>query len=193
MSIGKFSDRFTALIDACVLAGALRRNLLLSLAAVGFYRPRWSARILDETEKAISNITNGQNDGSRPRKQIEMAFPEALVTGWEVFEETVTLPDSGDNHVLAAAIATSATVIVTDNLKDFPPLKLSPYAVEALSADEFIANTIDLDRPEAISALKSMRERLNNPPMNVAELIQKTEAQDLPKVATFMNKFEKLL
>lgn len=37
-----FADRFTVLIDACCLAGALRRNMLLSLAEAGFYRARWS-------------------------------------------------------------------------------------------------------------------------------------------------------
>lgn len=82
MSIGKFKDRFTAVIDARVLAGAFRRNLLLSLAEVGFYRPRWSKRILDETEAAILKITNGECDGSQPRSRIEEAIPKALVTGW---------------------------------------------------------------------------------------------------------------
>ncbi len=47
--MSQYADRFTALIDACVLAGALRRNILLSLAEAGLFRPRWSARILDET------------------------------------------------------------------------------------------------------------------------------------------------
>lgn len=51
-----FANRFTALIDACVLAGALKRNLILSLAAAEFFRIRWSTRILDETETAIREI-----------------------------------------------------------------------------------------------------------------------------------------
>lgn len=54
----RYADRFTALIDACVLGGALRCNLLLSLADAGLFRPRWSVRILDETQKAISTRTN---------------------------------------------------------------------------------------------------------------------------------------
>ena len=37
------SDHFTALLDACVLAGVLKRNLLLSLAEAELFRPRWSA------------------------------------------------------------------------------------------------------------------------------------------------------
>lgn len=37
-----FANRFTALIDACALAGALKRNLLLTLAEAEFFRLRWS-------------------------------------------------------------------------------------------------------------------------------------------------------
>ena len=81
------ADRFTALIDACVLGGALRRNMLLSLAESGLFRPRWSARILDETQKTISEITKGATDGSKQRAAIEAAFPESLVTGYEVFDD----------------------------------------------------------------------------------------------------------
>ena len=102
--MSRYADRFTALLDACVLGGALRRNMLLSLAEAGLFRPRWSSRILDETQKAITQITKGETDGSRQRAAIEAAFPEALVTGYEIFEGKLALPDPNDNHVLAAAI-----------------------------------------------------------------------------------------
>lgn len=88
----RYADRFTALIDACVLGGALRRNLLLSLADAGLFRPRWSVRILDETQKAISKITNGQTDGSHQREAIEAAFPEAIVTGFAGLGNRVETP-----------------------------------------------------------------------------------------------------
>lgn len=67
--MSRYADRFTALLDACVLGGALRRNMLLSLAEAGLFRPRWSNRILDETQKAISEITKAQQmgpDSGRP-------------------------------------------------------------------------------------------------------------------------------
>ncbi|WP_371171197.1 hypothetical protein [Aliiroseovarius sp. 2305UL8-7] len=68
------------------------------------------------------------------------------MTGYEVFEDKLDLPDPNDNHVLAAAISTSASVIVTDNLVDFPIDALAPHAIDAISADDFIADTIELDR-----------------------------------------------
>jgi len=126
--MSRYADRFTALLDACVIGGALRRNMLLSLAEAGLFRPRWSSRILDETQKAIFQITKGETDGARQRAAIEAAFPEALVTGYEIFEEKLALPDPDDNHLLAAAIATSASVIVTDNLADFPSEALDEYS-----------------------------------------------------------------
>lgn len=57
-----FANRFTALADACVLAGALKRNLILSLAKADFFRVRWSQPILDETQKAIEEILVGKGD-----------------------------------------------------------------------------------------------------------------------------------
>ena len=138
-------------------------------------------------------ITKGATDGARQRAAIEAAFPEALVTGYEVFEDKLDLPDPDDNHVLAAAISTSASVIVTDNLVDFPIDALAPHVIDAISADDFIADTIELDPSEAILALRRMRERFNNPALDVAVLIHKAEAQGLLQVATIMDEYQALL
>ncbi len=188
-----YPDRFAVVLDACVLGGALRRNMLLSLAGAGLFRPQWSNRILDETEKAISQITKGDSDGSRQRAEIERAFPEALVTGFETFEDKLGLPDPDDNHVLAAAIETAAAVIVTDNLKHFPASALDPYSIEARSADDFIADAVDLHPGAAIFALNQMRERFNNPALDVDALIYKAGAQELTQVATVMKRHRMLL
>ena len=111
-----YPNRFTVILDANVLGGALKRNMLLSLAAAGLFRPRWSNRILDETERANSRITKGNTNTHRQREEIERAFPDGLVTGFETFGDKLDLPDPDDNHVLAATIETAAAVIVTDNL-----------------------------------------------------------------------------
>lgn len=103
------------------------------------------------------------------------------------------MPDPNDNHVLAAAIAISASVIVTDNLSDFPAGILAPHEIEAISADSFIADTFTLDPIEAIQALKQMRERLKNPSLDVAVLIRKAEAQGLLQVAILMDEYQSFL
>ena len=37
-------NRYAAIIDACVLGGGLKRNVILSLAEAGLFRPYWSRR-----------------------------------------------------------------------------------------------------------------------------------------------------
>lgn len=68
------------------------------------------------------------------------AFPEARVEGFEVLEEIIIaggLRDDGDAHVLAAAARSCASVIVTDNLKDFPEKLLKSYGLEAKKCRRF--------------------------------------------------------
>ncbi len=115
------------------------------------------------------------------------------MAGYEVFEGNLDLPDPDDNHVLAAAISSSASVIVTDNLGDFPAEVLAPHAIDAISADDFLADTIKIDPPEAILALRRMRELFENPAIDAPALVHKSEAQGLLQVATLMNEYKSLL
>ena len=165
-----FANRFTALLDACVLASPLKRNLLLSLAEAAFFRPRWSERIMDETERTIEKLMTDKGfqsptaDAARARGAMERAFEDAMVTGFENLEAGFgDLPDAGDRHVLAAAVKTRASIIVTDNLRDFPDAILRPLDLEAKDADAFIADTIDLRVAQAVPALRRMRERFKRP------------------------------
>jgi uncharacterized membrane protein len=86
-----FANRFTAFVDACSLASALKRNLLLSLAEAEFFRLRWSSRVLDETEIAIGEILSGKgfNDAKaraeRARASMEAAFEDAMVADFDNF------------------------------------------------------------------------------------------------------------
>lgn len=181
-----FANRYTALVDACCLAGALQRNLLLSLAEADFFRIRWSAKILDETEKAIAEILSKKGAGDavelagKARRAMERAFEEADVGDFgSMLCACEGLPDPGDAHVIAAALKTQAAVIVTDNLKDFPDAFLGPLNLEARSADAFIADTIALDEGRAVAAIRKMRERFNRPAMTAADLLLNMEAVGL--------------
>ena len=115
-----FANRYTIFVDACALAGALKRNLLLTLAEAESFRLRWSAPVLDEVQRAIEYILAGKGAedaverASRARAAMENAFADAMVDEFETFLPLCDgLPDPDDAHVLAAAMKTRAATIVT--------------------------------------------------------------------------------
>jgi len=181
-----FANRYTAFIDACTLAGTLKRNLLLTLAEAEFFRVRWSVKVMDETEAAISKILmakavdDAAERGKRARRYMEAAFEDAIVVDYDVFLSACAgLPDPDDAHVVAAALKTQAATIVTENLKDFPEAILGTLNMEARSADQFIADTIALDTGRAVAAIRKMRERFKRPEKTAEAMLLEMEADGL--------------
>jgi predicted nucleic acid-binding protein len=188
-----FANRFTVLIDACSLAGVLKRSLILTLAEAELFRLRWSKQILDETERAIAKISfaKGHSDAhtraTEARRKMQEAFDEAMVVEFEhLLPICQSLPDSGDAHVLAAAIQCRAAVIVTENIKHFPKNILRRYVLEPKTADEFIADTLNLDIGRGVAALRQMRESWRRPEITPDELLLKMEADGMPETVDIL-------
>ena len=178
--------RITAFTDACVLVSPLKRNVLLTLAAAGFFQLRWSPRVLDETERAISRLRQRRGlpesarDAARARRAMEDAFEDALVTGFEVRPaDWPGLPDADDVHVIAAAVHGRADVIVTDNLRHFPATTLRPLRIEARSADRFLASIVGPDPARTVAALATMRQRFRRPEITAEGLLARMEVEGL--------------
>ena len=133
---------FTSVLDASILYSAALRDLVLSLAANGLYRPAWSELIHDEwMRNLITNQGGGasiQAYATQTRQRMDAIFPAALVDGFQTLITGLTLPDATDRHVLAAAIHAGAAVIVTYNLRDFPSSELAKFGIEAWHPDEFV-------------------------------------------------------
>jgi hypothetical protein len=166
--------------------------MILSLAEAGFFRPCWSAAILDETERAIATILKDRGDetpdatAARHRAAIERAFPESCVDGYQALIPAFTLPDPNDRHVLAAAVQTRASVIVTENLADFPSESVAPLEILVSSTDDFLADVIDLDTPGTVAAIRTMRTRLKRPELGPEALIRRMESSGLTKTANLL-------
>ena len=187
------ADRFTAVLDANVIAGGMTRNILLSLAEAGLYRPRWSNDILDEFHRFFVKLYDDEETAERQRLNMERAFPEALVENYSVLIGGLDLPDKDDRHVLACAIQTKASVIVTENLKDFPEDVLQLYDIVAIGLDDFIADILDMAGSEAIAAIRKMRERFGNPKLDADELILRIEKLGLTQTANILTEYRELL
>jgi predicted nucleic acid-binding protein len=174
-------DRSTAILDACVLYPAPLRDLLLNLGANGLFIPKWSEAIQLEWTK---NLLENRPDIPLEKLQrtvdlMNMAFPDANVEGFENLVQGLKLPDSGDHHVLAAAIRCKANVIVTSNLQDFPIDYLAGFDLEALHPDRFITNLIDHAPEICLKALKEQTGRLKNPPQTVLDVLGHLEKNGL--------------
>ena len=73
------------------------------------------------------------------------AFPEAMVRGHEHLAESMTNHPK-DRRVLAAAVAAPAGVVVTANLRHFPPQACDPHGIRVESPDQFLCDAFDAGR-----------------------------------------------
>ena len=119
----------SVLLDACVLYPIGLRDTLLNMAEAGCFRVLWTEEILAETSRNIVADTSGLTAEHLEKTFAAMrrAFPEAMVEDYEQLVGSMTNHPK-DRHVLAAAVAAGAgaDVIVTLNIRHFPPNGLRP-------------------------------------------------------------------
>ncbi|SMO99766.1 PIN domain-containing protein [Paracoccus laeviglucosivorans] len=147
-----------------------------------------------EFERHFLRLKPGQQEFfMRLKNAMGRAFPEALINEDAQIMASLALPDTDDRHVLAAAIQTSAGVIVTRNLKDFPAEVLAVHNVEAKSDDDFISDCIDMSPIQAARALRTMRERFKRPEVDPGAMLLRMEQIGLPQAAAMLAPYQELL
>ncbi len=140
---------FRVLYDANAIFGALQRSLLIR---AGQYQTEFHLRvfmtseILDEMVAAVMgrypDFTIEQ--GESLREAMIDAIPDCLITGYEYAEDSVSIIDPDDKHVLAAAIHGSVQVIVTVD-RDFHPEVTAQHGIVAQRPDDFLTDLFDLN------------------------------------------------
>ncbi|MBB3710574.1 putative nucleic acid-binding protein [Limimaricola variabilis] len=127
------------LLDACVLYPTVMRELLLGCASRGLFDPRWSARISEEWARAAARLgPEGEVIARGEIAVLASRFPRAEVAPNPDLERRLWLPDPGDIHVLASAVAGHCDVIVTMNAKDFPRDILAEEGLSRADPDNFL-------------------------------------------------------
>lgn len=190
-----------AVLDACVLAGLFKRNLLLSCAEAGLFRPAWSATLLAETVYAGRRIhAASSNDVAwdeidRQISAMQSAFPDALTRDVENRQNLArALPDANDRHVVSAALAAKASLIVTDNISDFPRKTMKDFSLEILTADNFLARILAGESEDVPAAIAALRRRLDTMPtltggsQSAADVIMRMKRAGLKKTAALLIK-----
>jgi len=173
-----------ALLDACVLYPTVMREVFLAIAATGSFDPVWSARILDEWACAVAAKLPDQAASARIEiALLRSAWPDAETDVDPELQAGLHLPDPDDTHVLAAAIAGRATVLVTANRKDFPTRVLATHRILRRDPDGFLFDLWQ-DNPGAITAacetVRTKAETISGQPQPMRALLKKAH---LPKLA----------
>ncbi len=169
-----YSPRFTAVLDANVIYPAPVRDLLLNLADLEIFSPKWSEVIHEEW---IRNLLINRPDLSKSKlmrtvKAMNLAFPDAEIYGFEELIDKLELPDLDDRHVLAAAIHGKADAIITFNQKDFPSNYIKDLNIDIYSPDKFITMLHKLNPELTNQAFQNQLASLKNPPQAKKELLE---------------------
>jgi predicted nucleic acid-binding protein len=168
---------FTAFLDANVLVPVHLCDTMLRCAEADLYRPVWSEKVLDEARRAIHAIHPDLSESRIASRFSNMntAFPFSLIAKrhWEGMVPGIHVPDPNDRHVVAAAAAAGADVIVTANIRDFPIAELAEYSLERVDPGTFLRDMLDLN-PEAVRhALHMQICNLRRPPMTIQMLLDR--------------------
>jgi predicted nucleic acid-binding protein len=182
-----------AVIDADVLYRRHPRNLLVWHAIAGLFELHWSARILDETRRHL--IERNLAKSGEPRADavdrtlvratdaLERARAGSLVPEAEIAAHEPHMPNEPkDRHVLAAAVAVGATVVITTNVRDFAGADTAGLGVAAQTPDQFLTSLLDNITLDAVMA--ALREHASFHGWTLAELLKllETATPDRPAI-----------
>jgi hypothetical protein len=180
-----------AVFDACVLYPAFLRDFLIRLAIHGRHqgamRAKWTGRIHREWIRAVLRDKPDlfRGDLLRTRRLMDQHVRGCRVQGYQRWEQRLTLPDPNDRHVLAAALACVADVIVTFNTIDFPLEVLRPFGMAAVVPDSFVNQL--MESGIVIAAAAEHRAALKRPPLSPVEYLEKLRRNGLPAIANVLH------
>lgn len=172
-----------ALLDANVLYPTILREILSDLAAAGLFRPLWSARILEEWRHAAARL--GADAAAVAGAEIallRLRFPDAECDGQGMAAIDLDFPDPADRHVVEAALAGRADLVVTANLRDFPPRIMAGLGLRAIHPDAFLLDLHRRDPGGVRAALEAARAKASalGGGMDMAEMLKRCR---LPRLA----------
>lgn len=173
------------LIDACVLYPTVMREVVLGVAQTGLFQPLWSARILEEWARAARKLgVTGEVQARAEIALLRTQWPRAEVPPAPGIDAQLWLPDQNDTHVLAAAIAGSADVLLTSNAQDFPQHTLKEWSIVRRDPDGFIWELWS-SHPELVSAtvakVHTEANRLSGSQLPLRALLKKARLPRLGK------------
>ncbi|KRS17928.1 RSP_2648 family PIN domain-containing protein [Roseovarius indicus] len=172
-----------AVLDTCVIYPTVMRQMLLRVAKTGLFTPLWSARIIEEWQRAAAKLgPEGVAQAGAEAAMLGVEWPEAEVSWPPSLESRLWLPDPADIHVLAAAVAGSADLILTLNVKDFPRNVLAEEGVARADPDGFLLGHWKAEPGLVAGAAESVLADANRLSGQIWEMRQLLKKAKLPRL-----------
>lgn len=164
----------SAVLDACVLYPIGLRDTLLNVAEGGCFRVLWTEEILAETSRNIVEDTAGLTAEHLDKTFAAMrrSFPEAMVEDYEHLVGSMANHPK-DRHVLAAAVAAEADVIVTLNTRHFPPEACDPHEITVQTPDALLCDIFEAWPELVAEVLVAQARRKTRPAMSTSEMLDR--------------------
>ena len=166
---------FKVLIDTCVLANYGVCDLMLRLAeSPRLFLPVWSDEILAETNRTHLDKLDWPKDiAASFQEEIRKAFPHASVNDYGHLIDKLE-NDEKDRHVLAAAIRSGTSLIVTFNLKHFPEFALKPWGIKASHPQDYLITLYEMAPLEVVGRIGEIAGRRGIDKMDLLLRLGKT-------------------
>jgi len=179
-----------AVIDACVLYPFHLRNIVVQAAVDRLIQGRWTNEIHDEWMRGLAgrapNIPHERLEATR--SLMNEALPTATIRGYEDHIAAVSLPDPGDRHVVAAAIAAKASVILTWNLRHFPAKEWRKFGLLRETPDAFLSGLYDKVPGLMLGSLANARRNLSKSNISATDFLEILRNQNLVQLAKRVEK-----
>jgi hypothetical protein len=143
---------------------------------------RWTREILEEAQR---NLIANRGDEDRIRRRFQALrehFGDWEITGYDDLISSMRC-DAKDRHVLAAAVRSGASQIVTANIRDFPESVIAPYGIEVVSPDDFLLNALYLYPRDTLEVIQEQAAALRRPPLSIENLLSSLSRCGAPQFA----------
>jgi predicted nucleic acid-binding protein len=157
--VSRRSERLGVVLDANVLYPQWLRDVMLTLAAMGYYDPVWSQQIIEEMRRNVLRNhpdIDPQHFDDSTIAALRRAFPDAWV---EVPDELVAEMNNTpeDRHVLATAVAAGAQMVVTANTAHFrSPWYVDSGQIAVLEPGNFLTEVLEHHQELMAAALEHL-------------------------------------
>jgi hypothetical protein len=139
----------------------------------GLVQPHWSPTVVEEAVDAIREVRPrlGEERIRRRFAAMDAAFEGASAPGDPASLGARGFPDPGDRHVVAAAVAAGATVVVTANIRDFPEVLMAEFGLAVMSPDEFLLGLLGQEEAAMTAVVVKVAAALRNPERSPGDIL----------------------